>query len=57
MAAGARLSGEVLRMFRAPGDEIRPRLLQRRRGGEQCVCDLTEELDTRSPSRRSICAP
>ena len=47
MAAGARLTDEVLRMFRALGDETRLRLLQRLRGGEQCVCDLTEDLDTR----------
>lgn len=47
MAAGTRLSDEVLRMFRALGDETRLRLLQRLRGGEQCVCDLTEDLDTR----------
>ena len=47
MAAGAKLTDEVLRMFRALGDETRLRLLQRLRGGEQCVCDLTEELDTR----------
>jgi len=34
-------------MFRALGDETRLRLMQRLRGGEQCVCDLTEQLDTR----------
>lgn len=47
MAAGAKLSDEVLRMFRALGDETRLRLLQRLRAGEQCVCDLTEDLETR----------
>ena len=47
MAAGTKLTDEVLRMFRSLGDETRLRLLQRLRGGEQCVCDLTEELDTR----------
>ncbi len=47
MAAGARLTEDVLRMFRALGDDTRLRLLQRLRGGEQCVCDLTDELDTR----------
>jgi ArsR family transcriptional regulator len=47
MATGAKLTDEVLRMFRALGDETRLRLLQRLRDGEQCVCDLTEELDTR----------
>ena len=38
---------DLLRMFRALGDDTRLRLLQRLRGGEQCVCDLTDELDTR----------
>src|SRR5512141_1306590 len=47
MAAGTRLTEDVLRMFRALGDETRLRLLQRLRGGEQCVCDLTEELESR----------
>ena len=47
MAAGAKLTDEVLRMFRALGDETRQRLLQRLRGGEQCVCDLTEDLTLR----------
>jgi hypothetical protein len=35
MAAGAKLTDEVLRMFRALGDETRLRLPQRLRGGEQ----------------------
>jgi ArsR family transcriptional regulator, arsenate/arsenite/antimonite-responsive transcriptional repressor len=47
MAVGAKLSDGVLRMFRALGDETRLRLLQRLRAGEQCVCDLTEDLETR----------
>src|SRR5260370_22522581 len=47
MAPGTKVSEEVLRMFRAWGDETRLRLLRRLRAGEQCVCDLTEELDSR----------
>ncbi len=46
MAPGTKVSDEVLRMFRALGDETRLRLLRRLRAGEQCVCDLTEELDS-----------
>ena len=57
MAAGTRFTDEVLRMFRALGDETRLRLLQRLRGGEQCVCDLTEDLDSRQSLRRFTCAP
>jgi ArsR family transcriptional regulator len=47
MATGVKLSDDLLRMFRALGDETRVRLLQRLREGEQCVCDLTDLLDTR----------
>jgi ArsR family transcriptional regulator len=47
MAPSTKVSDEVLRMFRALGDETRLRLLRRLRAGEQCVCDLTEELDSR----------
>jgi ArsR family transcriptional regulator, arsenate/arsenite/antimonite-responsive transcriptional repressor len=36
----------TLRLFRALGDETRLRLIERLRGGEQCVCDLTDELET-----------
>ena len=36
----------TLRLFRALGDETRLRLLEQLRGGEQCVCDLTDLLDT-----------
>src|SRR5260370_37819803 len=47
MAPGTKVSEEVLRMFRAWGDETRLRLLRRLRAGEQGVCDLTEEPDPR----------
>lgn len=43
----------TLRLFRALGDETRLRLLEQLRGGEQCVCDLTDELDA-SQSRLSF---
>jgi ArsR family transcriptional regulator len=41
------------RLFRALSDETRLLLLEQLRGGEQCVCDLTDELDT-SQSRLSF---
>lgn len=47
MAAGVKLSGDLLKMFRALGDETRLRLLKRLREGEQCVCDLTDELESK----------
>jgi ArsR family transcriptional regulator len=34
------------RCFRALGDETRLRLVALLRGGEQCVCDLTDALGT-----------
>jgi len=34
----------ALSIFRALGDETRLRIIERLREGEQCVCDLTEEL-------------
>ncbi|HET7342988.1 MAG TPA: metalloregulator ArsR/SmtB family transcription factor [Methylomirabilota bacterium] len=37
----------ALRLFRALGDETRLRLLEQLRAGEQCVCNLTDELDAR----------
>lgn len=43
----------TLRLFRALGDETRLRLLRRLNGGEQCVCDLTDELEA-SQSRLSF---
>jgi len=39
----------TLRLFRALGDETRLRLLEQLHGGEQCVCDLTDELDASQP--------
>src|SRR5258707_7228245 len=36
------------RCFRALGDETRLRLVALLRGGEQCVCDLTDALGTRA---------
>ncbi len=47
MTSGTKVSDELLRLFRALGDETRLRLLQRLRDGEQCVCDLTENLESR----------
>jgi ArsR family transcriptional regulator len=43
----------ALRLFRALGDETRLRLLEQLHGGEQCVCDLTDELEA-SQSRLSF---
>ena len=37
---------QALRWFRALSDETRLRLVDRLRDGEQCVCDLTDALDT-----------
>lgn len=37
------------RLFRALGDETRLRLVDTLRGGEQCVCDLTDQLDASQP--------
>ena len=41
----ARNLEQALRLFRALGDETRLRLIERLREGEQCVCDLTDELE------------
>lgn len=61
MAAGTGLTEDVLRMFRALGDDTRVRLMQRLRGGEQCVCDLPDwleilrrALDELRPSDRAL---
>jgi|SRR5690242_3878685 ArsR family transcriptional regulator, arsenate/arsenite/antimonite-responsive transcriptional repressor len=43
----------LLGIFRALGDETRLRIIERLRGGEQCVCDLTDELGA-SQSRLSF---
>jgi ArsR family transcriptional regulator len=37
------------RLCRALGDETRLRLIERLRGGEQCVCDLTDDLAASQP--------
>ena len=44
-AAGKDLT-RALRCFHALSDETRLRLLGMLRDGEQCVCDLTDALDT-----------
>jgi ArsR family transcriptional regulator, arsenate/arsenite/antimonite-responsive transcriptional repressor len=53
MAPAVRDVDAALRLFRALGDETRLRLLEQLRGGEQCVCNLTDELDA-SQSRLSF---
>ena len=53
MVAGTRDTEATLRLLRALGDETRLRLVEQLRGGEQCVCDLTDELDA-SQSRLSF---
>jgi len=37
---------QVLQLCRALGGEIRLRLIERLRAGEQCVCDLTDDFKT-----------
>ena len=49
MASAIRDVEATLRLFRALGDETRLRLIERLRAGEQCVCDLTDELDASQP--------
>jgi ArsR family transcriptional regulator, arsenate/arsenite/antimonite-responsive transcriptional repressor len=49
----AREATLVQRCFHALGDETRLRLLEQLRAGEQCVCDLTDSLET-SQSRLSF---
>jgi ArsR family transcriptional regulator, arsenate/arsenite/antimonite-responsive transcriptional repressor len=49
MAVASRDMEVTLRLFRALGDETRLRLIEKLRGGEQCVCDLTDELDASQP--------
>ena len=44
---------QALSLFRALGDETRLRLIERLREGEQCVCDLTDDLGA-SQSRLSF---
>ena len=49
MAIATRDVEASLRLFRALGDETRLRLLEQLQAGEQCVCDLTDELDASQP--------
>ena len=42
----AREATHAQRCFHALSDETRLRLLELLRAGEQCVCDLTDSLDT-----------
>lgn len=44
--AAAREATHAQRCFHALSDETRLRLLELLRAGEQCVCDLTDSLDT-----------
>ena len=44
--AAAREATHAQRCFHALSDETRLRLLDLLRAGEQCVCDLTDSLDT-----------
>jgi ArsR family transcriptional regulator len=53
MAIATRDVETTLRLFRALGDETRLRLLEQLHRGEQCVCDLTDELEA-SQSRLSF---
>jgi ArsR family transcriptional regulator len=53
MAVVSKDAETALRLFRALGDETRLRLLEQLHGGEQCVCDLTDELEA-SQSRLSF---
>ena len=53
MAIGTADVETTLRLFRALGDETRLRLLAQLHAGEQCVCDLTDELEA-SQSRLSF---
>jgi ArsR family transcriptional regulator, arsenate/arsenite/antimonite-responsive transcriptional repressor len=38
--------GRAARWFHALADETRLRIIERLRGGEECVCNLTDILDT-----------
>ena len=42
----AKSAHQVARWFHALADETRLQIVNRLRGGEQCVCDLTDLLDT-----------
>src|SRR4051812_45610011 len=46
MATQARIdTARAVRLFHALSDETRIRILERLRGGERCVCELTDALD------------
>jgi ArsR family transcriptional regulator, arsenate/arsenite/antimonite-responsive transcriptional repressor len=46
MATQARIdTTRAVRLFHALSDETRIRILERLRGGERCVCELTDALD------------
>lgn len=45
LVAASKDLGQAQRWFHALSDETRLRLLELLRGGEQCVCDLTDALD------------
>jgi ArsR family transcriptional regulator, arsenate/arsenite/antimonite-responsive transcriptional repressor len=53
MPPAAREAMQVQRAFQALSDETRLQLLELLRAGEQCVCDLTDSLET-SQSRLSF---
>lgn len=38
-------AARAARLFHALSDETRLRVIQRLRGGERCVCELTDQLD------------
>jgi len=46
MKTAANDLGQTARWFHALADETRLRILERLRDGEQCVCDLTDALET-----------
>ena len=45
MAPATRSSNELASQFHALSDETRLQILEHLRGGEHCVCELTEALD------------
>jgi ArsR family transcriptional regulator len=44
--AAARDLGQAARLFRALADETRLDIIMRLGGGEECVCNLTDQLET-----------
>ncbi len=49
MAPATRSSSELASQFHALSDETRVRIVDLLRGGEHCVCELTEALDLSQP--------